>query len=89
MSVDRAEDGRRIDRDALAHSVAWALLALTGGWVDGGLVGLALLFGPLPPMTAVTWWYLIGQGEIPAARNARWAVLAASAVIYGVYRALV
>jgi hypothetical protein len=75
-----------IDRDALGHSVAWAVLAMTGWWLDGWTAGLLLLFGPTMPIMAVTYWYLIRQGDIAKVRAARWVVLAAAAVTYGLWK---
>lgn len=75
-----------IDRDALGHSIAWGALALTGYILDGWTVGLLLLFGPTVPIIAVTWWYLIRQGDIARVRAARWLVLAGAALLYGLWR---
>ncbi len=82
---DEPSAGSRIDWDAAFVCLTWAGLALLG-WNSGGpAVGLAMLFGPLPVMMAVTWYFLVVRNDLRATRIAHWAVLAAVTVALVLY----
>ncbi len=75
----------RLNLDALAYSILWALLAIVGWRVGGLWVGVALSVGLFLLVMPSSAFILARTGNFTAERTLRWGLLAAAALLLASY----
>jgi hypothetical protein len=79
----------RLNLDALAYCVLWAVLAVLGWRVGGLKVGLLLSVGLFLLVMPTSALVLARTGNFTAERTLRWGLLAAAALLLASYADLV